>query len=28
MRRLDTEAAKQAGHEGRLFERFGQLRLW
>jgi LmbE family N-acetylglucosaminyl deacetylase len=28
MRRLDSEAAKQAGLEGRLFERFGQLRLW
>ncbi|MEP6776271.1 MAG: hypothetical protein ABJA50_11815, partial [Chloroflexota bacterium] len=28
MRRLDTESAKLAGLEGRLFERFGQLTLW
>lgn len=28
MRRLDTEAAKQVGREGKLFERFGQMRLW
>jgi hypothetical protein len=28
MRTLDSEAARQAGGEGRLFERFAQLRLW
>jgi LmbE family N-acetylglucosaminyl deacetylase len=28
MRALNAEAAKQAGAEGRLYERFAQLRLW
>ncbi len=28
MRNLDGEAARQAGAEGRLYERFAQLRLW
>lgn len=28
MRMLDSEAARQAGAEGRLYERFAQLRLW
>jgi LmbE family N-acetylglucosaminyl deacetylase len=28
MRNLDTMAAKEGGLEGRLAERFSQLRLW
>jgi LmbE family N-acetylglucosaminyl deacetylase len=28
MRALDTQAAKDAGLDGRLVERFAQLRLW